>query len=301
MPAAEFTSAMDRLLEMGLVDRDTQLELYNWGEPFLNPDLPDILHVLVERGLHYRLSTNAGIYRQLPSNLVENMRQLTVSIPGFSQASYDRVHGLPFATVLDHIARYSADLGAARIRITYLVHQFNIDEIRAASDYFSRRGIRLTPTVAYFNDYNLSSAYLTDSLSRVALTRAGRELLLWYIDDFLNQRPDGYTCPQFSILALDEYCNVLTCCQVPKGHADYSLGSLFDLSPVQIRAGKLARPVCLECQKLAIDYWIHTSPAPAFWGHITGEGVRFADGCRSLMRNAARQVAHLLLRKGWGG
>lgn len=296
IPTAEFAAAVDRLLEIGLAGSCTQFELYNWGEPFLHPDIHGILKVLVDRSLYYRLSTNAGHYQFLPSSISCNMNELTVTIPGFSQESYDRVHGFSFSKILEHIGRYRDDFGSGKIRITYLIHQFNIDEIRQASEYFACRHIRLTPTVAYLNDYNLSRAYRTADIDNAVLTRMGRELLLWYVDDLLRQRPNDYLCPQYSILALDEYCNVLTCCQVPKGHVDYSLGSLFALSPEKIRTGKIVRQVCRECQKLAIDYWIHTSPAPAFWGHITGEGVRFVDGLRSLMRNAARQVAHLLLR-----
>lgn len=294
IPLDEFTRAIDRLLNISLADSTTQFELYNWGEPFLHPKLTDLLRVLSERSLRYRISTNGGKYRSLPPYLTKNMTQLTITLPGFSQASYDRVHGFDFKKILENINRFRNDIGEKRLRITYLVHQFNLDEIRKANEYFSRQKIRLTPTIAYLNDYNLSRDYLKGTLDPQILARIGKDLLLWYVDELLKQRPTGYSCPQFSILAVDEFCRVLTCCQVPKGHPDYSLGSLFDMTAEQILIEKKRRHVCGECQKLGIDYWIHTSPAPKFWGHITGEGIQFFEGCRTLARYGRLQVAHMV-------
>lgn len=285
IPTHEFSIAIERLFELGLIVYKQKIDLYNWGEPFLHPYLTDILHILVDHGLTYRLSTNAAKYIKLPSHLIDNLTELTISIPGFSQKSYDRVHGFNFFQILENIKRFSNDLGNNKIRITYLVHQFNIHEIAEAYKYFQGKKIKVTDTVAYMNDYNMARDYLSGTLSNRQLNRNCRDLLLYYVDELIDSMPKDYECPQFSFLTIDEYCNVLTCCAVTKDNKYYTLGSIFSLSSDEIKQNKQRQPVCNECQKLGIHYWIHTAPKPRFWGQITGESLRFAE------------VVHLLNRK----
>jgi pyruvate-formate lyase-activating enzyme len=277
IPVNEFDKAVRHLSETGLVDGFTRIDLYNWGEPFLHPELLDILQVLADQEAKYRLSTNAGKYKKLPADLTQNLTRMTVTIPGFSQASYDRVHGLNFDSVLRNIRQFAEDLGPSRLWITYLVHQFNLNEIREAYRFFKRLGTRLAFTVAYLNDYNLSRDFLIGSLTETQINQMGRELFLSYVEEIIASRPRDYVCPQFSILALDEFCNVLNCCQVAKGHPDYSLGSLYDFSAEDIQKGKLTRTVCRECQELGIDYWVQTAPDFPFLNQLTGEGLRVSD------------------------
>jgi len=285
IPTHEFSRAIERLFELGLIVYKQKIDLYNWGEPFLHPYLTDILHILVDQGLTYRLSTNAAKYIKLPSHLIDNLTELTISIPGFSQKSYDRVHGFNFVKIIENIKKFSNDVGSNKIKITYLLHQFNIDEICEAYKYFHEQKIRMTDTVAYMNDYNMARDYLAGTMTKEQLGRICRDLLLYYVDELINSMPKCYECPQFSFLTIDEYCNLLTCCAVPKDNKYYTFGSLFSLSSDQIKQNKKKQPVCAECQKLKIHYWIQTAPRPKFYRDITGEGVRFAD------------VVHLLFSK----
>lgn len=292
IPVNEFLKAVERLFELELIDVNTKFELYNWGEPFLHPNLLDILQVLVDHNLKYRLSTNAAKYKRLSEQVAGNCNELTITIPGFSQKSYDKVHRLNFQKILENIDRFIMDISSDKIRITYLVHQFNIDEISNAYNYFSERNVRMTHTVAYMNDYNMARDYLTGNLSKEQLYRIGKELLLYYIDDMVNFIPKDYVCPQFSILALDEYCNVLTCCAAPKDNACYSIGSIFNLTTEQINQRKRQQLICIECQRLGIHYWIHTPPNPGFWWQIIGEGiytVRTIDLFRLLCRRVVNK------------
>lgn len=293
IPVEEFLRAVKRIFELGLISVNTRFELYNWGEPFLHPNLLDILQVLVDHNLKYRLSTNAAKYKRLSEQVAKNCDELTITIPGFSQKSYDRVHGLNFQRILDNIDKFIMDISSEKIRITYLVHQFNIDEINDAYTYFSNRNIKMTHTIAYMNDYNMARDFLAGNLSNEQLYSISKELLLYYINDMVNAIPDNYICPQFSILALNEYCEVLTCCAAPKDNVSYSLGSIFDLTAGQINQKKRQQLICTECQKLGIHYWIHTSPNPKFWWQIIGKGahtIRTIDLLKLLCKRAINKL-----------
>lgn len=296
VPVEDFTAATDRLLEQGVIGKSTQFDLYNWGEPFLHPDLRAVLTALVVRGLRFRLSTNGGVYQELPDAVVENINQLTITIPGFSQESYNKVHGLDFQNVLKNIGLHATSLGPERLKITFLVHQFNLGEVGTAYRYFQKRNIAMGCTVAYMNDYNMARDYLAHKMTADQLRGVGRDLLLSHVEDLLRSRPVDYVCPQFSLLAADEYCRVLTCCAVPKGHSGYSIGSIAELTASEIRSRKLQQGVCKECQKYGLDYWIHTPPQTNYLEILTGENLRIYELCRMLGRKIdaqARRIASL--------
>jgi len=272
IPVKEFERGLQYLLENGLADKFTRFDLYNWGDPFLHPKFQDILRILSSKKTKYRLSTNAGIYRKIPSGLQEGLTRLTITIPGFSQTSYNRVHRLPFEKVKMNIQRFADDLGPERLYITFLVFQFNLNEIWEAYSFFEKHGIQVHFTVAYLNGYTMSRKFLLGNMTVPNIKEIGRDLFLFYIEDLISSRPKKYVCPQFSILALDEFCNVLTCCVVTKDHPDYNIGQLFNLRAEDIYNKKLNRSVCKECQHLGIDFWVQTPPDLSFLNRITGEG-----------------------------
>ena len=41
-----FEHGLNRLFQLGWITKETKVELYNWGEPFLHPELDKILHIL---------------------------------------------------------------------------------------------------------------------------------------------------------------------------------------------------------------------------------------------------------------
>ncbi|MFC2067694.1 hypothetical protein ACFLTP_01585 [Chloroflexota bacterium] len=127
-----------------------------------------------------------------------------------------------------------------------------------------KNGIDLQPFVAYLNDFNLSKAYRNKSISSKLLEKMSKDLFLYYIDELIEKMPQNYECPQFNILTIDEYCNILTCCVLPKDHPEYSLGNLFESSYKEIREGKLSRKICIDCLQSRIAYWVNNVFVPDY-------------------------------------
>ena len=266
----DFHNAIVTLLEGGLIyPRETMIRLDNWGEPMLHPELNEILKLLSKNDVNFALSTNASKFVNLENDALGNLQEIRFSMPGFSQSSYDRIHGFNFKSILKNIEMFCKNVrkegSSATLWMAYHLYQFNLDEIDAAMKFCSLNGISFFPYSAYLNDFNLAKAYLNKSISKELLGRIGKDLFLHYIDELIARTPQDYQCPQFNILAIDEYCNVLTCCVLRKDHPEYSLGSLFTLSSDDIQKGKLSRKVCSECVKLGIAYWLHNVPlVPGF-------------------------------------
>ena len=178
---SEFGQALDRLLHLKLIGPESVINLFNWGEPFLHPNLNGVLRELSKRQLSFGLSTNASRFVSLDPSVLGNMRHLTFSLPGFSQASYDRIHGFNFEAVLQTINKQLNELSAKRFRgtivVNYHVYQFNIRELQLAARYFASRKICFKPNVAALADLDLMMAYLTNGMDRDCLCAVSRDLL----------------------------------------------------------------------------------------------------------------------------
>jgi hypothetical protein len=162
--------------------------------------------------------------------------------------------------VLRNIDKIISTVGNRRVNICMHAYQFNAQEILAAKEYFKPRGVLFTVYPAYFNDYDQAKGYLTGTLPPALNERAQQELILGDSARLLASRPNDYVCPQFSMLTIGEHGECVTCCVAPKTSADYSFGSLFELTREEILERKLNRPLCKECATLKIDYWAHASP-----------------------------------------
>ncbi|MCA8975869.1 MAG: radical SAM protein [Planctomycetes bacterium] len=118
------------------------LELYNWGEPFLNTDILEMIRYATRRyRIHTRISSNLNVkndalYRDLVSS---GLNSLTCSIDGASQETYERyrVKG-SFQTVLDNVRLMRArrdELGAVEPKLVwqFLVFRHNEHEMDLAT------------------------------------------------------------------------------------------------------------------------------------------------------------------------
>ncbi len=260
---SEFEQALIYLEEKKIIDPATsKIGLYNWGEPFLHSELEKLLAVVTKRGLRYNLSTNCSIYKELNPYVLKNLNTVLFSMPGFSQASYDRIHGFNFERIKANIrnmtmAWRSQDYRGG-IAISFHLYQFNIYEIFTAAQFAKELGIGFAPNYASFNGHNLMKSYLSDSMDRNVLKKSTSELMTYFLQDI--KRPDGYCCQQLDMLAINEHCEVLLCCSVERGLPTYALGKLFDLSLDEIEEKKRNTPYCGECIGLNMDYVGHAFP-----------------------------------------
>ena len=261
--AENFEKAINYLLINKIFDVEHGcIDLYNWGEPLLNPEFDNIVNILNYHKIKFNISTNASKLPKLSSSTsMKNLLELRFSMSGFSQASYDKIHKFNFDLIRDNIIKITEKFKQAGHTgtsiINYHIYQFNLTEYSQALNFAKKYNINIWPYFAYFNYYDHAKDYLNDSLERDILKKASKDLMLFYVDGLLSKRPLNYKCPQFGMLTIDENCNVLTCCVIPKGNPSYSIGNLFDLSLEKIYKLKTFQKECENCQKLNIDYWMH--------------------------------------------
>jgi MoaA/NifB/PqqE/SkfB family radical SAM enzyme len=236
--------------------------LYSWGEPILHPDLNGIAQAIARRGLFAGLSTNASKKTSFTDSTA-HFRQMIFSMPGWSQASYDKVHGLKFDRIVSNMEASIANMRHrgydGRISLSFHTYQFNIvEELPLARDWCIKNGVVFEAYAAYINDYEPNIEYRKGTLSREKLDEISKQLFLHYVDDLVASQPKDWVCPQWDkILTLNHRSEVLLCCVLPEGNDSYSLGSIFDLSKQQILFSKTTDKECTTCLETGVAYWAH--------------------------------------------
>lgn len=146
--------------------------LYNWGEPLLNPDLPELVRMVKDKGFQCGISSNLNRSRDFKEILAQGLDWFRVSMSGFNQETYSRTHrGGDVETVKENMARLSEaarSLGScAELDVFYHKYLHNMGEdYRSIESYCEKLGFSLTALWAYFNPAELLLAYFGGSLDR---------------------------------------------------------------------------------------------------------------------------------------
>lgn len=257
-----FTAVIERLQTLGFLHKDVIINLYEIGEPFLNKDIGKFFELLNNKGLKYAVSTNASnlVLFEEGSDILKNLSSLLISVPGFSQESYDRVHGFKFEKIKENITKIMANFRKAGFkgdaRLIYHVYKFNLGEIQEAKAFAAAESLDFYPYYAILYQWQYVRDYLSNVLSADLFDKASSELFLENIQRTVSCREPGFTCEFFNMLLVDIEGNLKTCCQIKKGEPGYSFGSIFDLSAEEIAAQRTSQQVCKECREKGMDYYL---------------------------------------------
>jgi len=251
-----FERVLNRLFELELLDREhvSTIKLYNWGEPFLNPEINGILGILKKNGLYADVSSNFIVKPEIDKDLLPVISGVIFSLSGFSQESYARVHGAALDKVLGNfedfykkIRFYAPD---TKIIIAWHRYKFNESELWQAYRYFDRPGIRFLPTVAYLNDLPEMLSFTQGRLPETRQKQARADLFLEHISQELayhKQRSRNYRCFMRDQLVIDESGQLLLCCGMNAFDQEHVLGNILEMSAEEIFRKKSRDPVCSTC------------------------------------------------------
>jgi radical SAM protein with 4Fe4S-binding SPASM domain len=219
---------------MAEVPKFNHVLLYNWGEPFLHPDLIWFVENLRPHAESTEISTNMQIMtRAHAEGLVHGrLDTLRVSCDGITQESYEKYRvGGDLSKVLKHsrfLAETKRALGAEhpKILFQFVVNRFNEHELDDFDDFAREHG-----------------ADETTYIHIGAMTPEGRSQIGPFIPrnrDWQEQWNIGKLrdCKQpFEHLSIDWNGDVYPCCN-PSGVRKYSLGNLLEQSFEEVWNGE---------------------------------------------------------------
>lgn len=272
MDLSMFKEILNHLYRYEIISSDASVGLYSWGEPFLNNQINDICSFMCENGQKFHLSTNASVYNQGLAEHLKFCRTIIISMPGFSQSSYDRIHGFQFEVIkrnVEHMVLHYRESGfRGSFVIAFHIYQFNEDEIEKAYEFAKSLKISIVFSCAFLNGFSLARNYLNNDLSYEELKQMGRDVNLGYVDKLLSTRPEKEECLEMNRLVIDEYGEVVQCCNVDPQTLNYSLGKVTEFtSKKEIDARRqelLESQECTWCMESGVHYWTHHPFTPAW-------------------------------------
>ncbi|MEW6746962.1 MAG: radical SAM protein [Planctomycetota bacterium] len=126
------------------------VELYNWGEPLLNPEIADLIRLAHSRGVQVHMHTNFSlrVRESLLRDLVTSgLDHLTLSIDGATQTAYERYRrGGEIELVLANIrslqaAKRSLNSATPAVCWRFIVNRYNIEDVDRAHALASEMGL----------------------------------------------------------------------------------------------------------------------------------------------------------------
>ncbi len=248
----------------GFIGPNTEIALYNWGEPFLHPKFKEIIKFLNTENFKIVLSTNCSkvvLFEEY--GILSNLQFIILSMPGFSQRSYDKIHGFNFENIVKNIVEITQNFRSVgfkgRFVLTFHIYQFNLNEILPATEFATKNHLQFLPSLAFINDMERQRQYVNSELEYSDLKKATQDLLQFYLTDEIieerkKQKPIDYICPQYNLLNIDENCNVITCCG-----DNTCMDKIFNVKANEVNEWRTNSRACAECRKAGLDY---APPAP---------------------------------------
>jgi MoaA/NifB/PqqE/SkfB family radical SAM enzyme len=161
----------------------SQIELSNWGEVFLNPDLPKILRYAHEKGVMVSIQNGANLNKVTPEALDAivryRLRHLSCSIDGASQETYAtyRING-DFNRVIGHIRSIQKLKSQLRspfpeLRWQFIAFGHNQHEIERARAMALELDMTFFLKLSWGGLYGSEFSPITDAESLRSLTTSG--------------------------------------------------------------------------------------------------------------------------------
>jgi MoaA/NifB/PqqE/SkfB family radical SAM enzyme len=237
------------------------INLYNWGEPLLNPELPRMIGLLRERGLRSALSSNLNIKRGLEEVIAANPDELKISLSGFTQETYERAHAggdLDWMKTNMRLVRAFLDRHHATTHVwvghhIYRSNQVQIPEVRA---FCMELGFAYHPITAFYMPLERLIDYLEGKPN--PRDKGIIEDLLRKPEEIPRgaaaRRSGHFDCElRFNQTVINHDGSVALCCTVYD--RENMLGVNFlDADFAELEARKYAHPFCETCYRYGLEY-----------------------------------------------
>lgn len=283
MTPAIFEDIIRHLLKIGVLSGKNNLVLlFNYGEPFLHPEINRILEVLGKNNLKAGFSSNFIKYPGISPEYFDVIGTVIFSLSGMTDRTYGAVHGGDIERVLANFERFLEGLNSANpgaiVYASWHRYRTNEDELARAEKYFKSKKVIFRPCLAYLIDLEKNIEVIeAGGIASEEGKRLNRRLFLDKVYAVMNSLsraadPGNFECPQFNILAVNEYGNLLTCCGLTRHHKNYEIGNVLEMNVEKIYREKRNAPVCKKCLTYGIPRYMQKDIDEL--RQLIGEGIK---------------------------
>lgn len=244
---------LNKLIEYKFVSELSNFHVYGLGEPCLHPQVNDVLRMLKKYNISTAINTNASFVPVFEADSLEAVNRFLISMPGFSQSSYSKIHGFNFEKITENIISLRSQvkvLSNDRIPfdMSYHIYQFNEAEMVPAKEFCDKYNIRFAPNYAVMIDKDKCLNYATDKMSYEELKDISKEIFLGVLDQQIKDSPRNYCDFQQNFLSINADGDIRICSSFRKeAESNILVGNLITDNVDEIIWRKYHHPRCATC------------------------------------------------------
>jgi MoaA/NifB/PqqE/SkfB family radical SAM enzyme len=248
------------------------VDLYVFGEPILNKELPEIIKLNNKIGLASGLSTNLNNIKNLENVIAAKPAQIRVSLSGASEETYEKTHtGGKWKKVRQNLDTLGELIkkheNNTLIEVYFHYYQHNLHEINEIKSICNNYGFTFHPSLAVlFPDYALEYCE-TNKLPKSAVMAS--DLMIVNLDSLINdcRAQDDKNCILTRVVPVINWdMSVMPCCnyaysQIAKNYLEVPLD--------EIISTRTTSDQCIKCQKHSLHRWNNQ----AFYSDVLDEAT----------------------------
>lgn len=231
------------------------LWLFSWGEPFLHPQLPELVRLAKAEGLYVMLSTNLNIGRNLEEVLAARPDEIKISLSGASQQVYGATHARgDAAKVRENLRRLKEAedrvRSGAHVWAGFHLYRHNLAEHREMGAFIRSLGFGFNTQVATVQPAEKMIELLDGKLPQRDKAFLDRYLIFDPAEGVRIRKrylAEGMDCEaRYNMMSIGHDGLVDLCCNA--FHPMNRLGLNFlDTPHAELQAAKYRHPFCAEC------------------------------------------------------
>lgn len=235
------------------------INLFNWGEPLLHPEIHRLVYIVQDAGIPCHLSSNLNILPDADALMTANPASFKISVSGFTQEIYGITHR---SGDIGRVKRHMVGLAEAkkrnnattRIFVTYHRYRHNLKEETLMRDFAVGLGFDFDPVWALMFPLEKILSCVDDVTCAPPLTDEDHQLigrLAFPLKEALEAAQKHHIqpcCLRDSQLSLDFQGNVMLCCGVFDA-GTFTLGNYLEMPLDGIQAIRKSHSLCKRCMR----------------------------------------------------
>ncbi|UQZ91318.1 hypothetical protein C4J81_18650 (plasmid) [Deltaproteobacteria bacterium Smac51] len=241
------------------------ISLYNWGEPFLHPELPRIIEMCNDRGFETLLSSNLNIDRNLEEVVKASPAWFKVSLSGYGP-SYERTHaGGRWETLLANLKKLAAlrekHSPEMQVDVGYHVYTHNcLEERDQMRELVRSLGFTFRETLAFIFPLDILAAYVSGAPLPPKAEEVSKMLLLPLSEGLkMVQAEADVPCGDMDKIIVAWDMTVQPCCTwfAPGAYAaDWKYESFLSAPAAHFKKARTESGLCRSCMKMGLHHWL---------------------------------------------
>lgn len=256
------TALFARLLDKACLEyRVKGVNLFNWGELMLHPELPELVRIVKSRGVRCFLSSNLNVLRNVDALLAARPDWIRVSVSGFTQPIYGQTHArgdiervkANMIELSRALARVDPPLPLLRgkypvAEVFFHKYRHNLHEIEPMRAFAERLGFGFSECWAYLMPLENALALAEGTLPEAQREFVERQFALpiGRAIAAAREQPEAPCRLLSEQLVLDLQGNLIPCCTI-YDLRKHALGPYLEMSPDDQRRAREGAPVCESC------------------------------------------------------